>query len=141
MKTIDVHTTLGDVVNAYPALARELERRGLDYCCGGRRTLEEACAAAGLDPEDVASRLAEACVPTDPAPWTTMNLVELVDHIEAVHHRYVWDELPRLDALLDKVGGVHGERHPELTAVAEVFAELRAEFEPHLIKEERCSSR
>ena len=137
MKTIDVHTTLGDVVNAYPALARELERRGLDYCCGGRRTLEEACAAAGLDPEDVASRLAEACVPTDPAPWTTMNLVELVDHIEAVHHRYVWDELPRLDALLEKVVGVHGERHPELTAVAEVFAELRAEFEPHLIKEER----
>jgi regulator of cell morphogenesis and NO signaling len=137
VKTIDVHTTLGDVVNAYPALARELERRGLDYCCGGRRTLEEACAAAGLDPEDVASRLAEACVPTDPAPWTTMNLVELVDHIEAVHHRYVWDELPRLDALLDKVVGVHGERHPELMAVAEVFAELRAEFEPHLIKEER----
>ena len=66
-----------------------------------------------------------------------MNLVELVDHIEAVHHQYLWDELPRLAALLDKVRGVHGERHPELATIAEVFAELRADLEPHLMKEER----
>jgi regulator of cell morphogenesis and NO signaling len=137
MKTIDVHTTLADVVNVHPALARELERRGLDYCCGGGRTLEEACEAAGLDPETVADNLAQACVPADPAPWTSMNLVALVDHIENVHHQYLWDELPRLDALLEKVVGVHGARHPELATVAEVFAELRADLEPHLTKEER----
>ena len=137
MKAIDVNTTLCDVVNDHPALARELERRGLDYCCGGTRTLEEACEAAGLEPVTVADNLAQACEPTEPAPWTTMNMVELVDHIEAVHHQYLWDELPRLDALLDKVVGVHGGRHPELATVAEVFAELRADLEPHLMKEER----
>jgi regulator of cell morphogenesis and NO signaling len=125
------------MVTAHPRLARELERRGLDYCCGGRRTIAEACRAVGLDPETVAADLAAVNDPSDAEPWATMGIDELVDHIEAVHHRYLWDELPRLTALLDKVVGVHGSRHPELAAVAGMFAELRADLEPHLTKEER----
>ena len=66
-----------------------------------------------------------------------MTVVELVDHIESSHHRYLWDELPRLTALLAKVVGVHGDRHPELLETAEVLAEVRADLEPHLTKEER----
>ncbi len=65
-----------------------------------------------------------------------MSIAELVDHVEDVHHRYLWDELPRLTTLLDKVVGVHGGRHPELAVVAGVLAELRADLEPHLTKEE-----
>ena len=66
-----------------------------------------------------------------------MDARQLVDHIESTHHRYLWDELPRLSALVDKVRGVHGGRHPELHDVGECFADLRAELEPHLLKEER----
>ncbi|MGH9230934.1 MAG: DUF542 domain-containing protein [Acidimicrobiales bacterium] len=39
MTTIELDTTLAEVVTAHPRLARELERRGLDYCCGGNRTV------------------------------------------------------------------------------------------------------
>jgi regulator of cell morphogenesis and NO signaling len=137
MSTIGTETTLGEVVTAHPQLARELERRGFDYCCGGQRTIAEACRAMGLDPASVAADLAATSAVSDAEPWSTMGVVELVDHIESIHHRYLWDELPRLAALLDKIVGVHGERHPELSVVSEVFAELRSDLEPHLGKEEQ----
>lgn len=136
MSVIDEEMSLSDVVTAHPQLARELERRGLDYCCGGQRSIDEACRAVGLDPRVVAADLATASTAGDVEPWATMGTVELVDHIEGTHHRYLWDEFPRLTALLDKILGVHGERHPELSTIAEVFAELRADLEPHLTKEE-----
>ena len=66
-----------------------------------------------------------------------MTADALVDHIETTHHRYLWDELPRVTALVDKIVSVHGERHPELTEIATCFAEVRADLEPHMAKEER----
>ena len=140
MTTIDLDTTLAEVVTEHPRLARELERRGLDYCCAGRRTVAEASLAAGLDPGPVvdglvAATAGEAAGPEE--PWATMGVVDLVDHIVATHHRYLWDELPRLTALVAKVAEVHGDRHPELADVARLLAALRADIEPHLTKEER----
>ncbi|HEX6569328.1 MAG TPA: hemerythrin domain-containing protein, partial [Acidimicrobiales bacterium] len=105
--------------------------------CGGRRTIDEASRAAGLDPVAVARELSAAAREEDEAPWATMGVAELVDHIEAVHHRYLWDELPLLSTLADKIAGVHGGRHPELAEVRRLVDELRADLEQHLAKEER----
>ncbi|MDP9463974.1 MAG: iron-sulfur cluster repair di-iron protein [Actinomycetota bacterium] len=137
MATIDPIMTLGALVNDYPEMAREFERRGLDYCCGGGRTLADACAGKGLDPAVVAMELGVAATEGHASDWSTMGAAELVDHLEATHHRYLWDEMPRLSALVAKVVSVHGERHLELHAVAACYAELRADLEPHLLKEER----
>ncbi len=132
--------TLASLVDERPAAARVLERHQLDYCCGGRRTLAEACATAEVDPTEVLAEL-DAIDPDDtdgvPAPWTAMEPTQLVDHLEATHHRSLHDELPRLAALVDKVVGVHGDRHPELVAVGATFTALRNDLEPHLAKEER----
>ncbi|MDO8362652.1 MAG: iron-sulfur cluster repair di-iron protein [Actinomycetota bacterium] len=137
MAEIQVSMTLAEVVDAYPALTRELEGRGLDYCCGGKRTLGEACERAGLNAAQVAAELAAAIVPATPAEWTTMTADVLVDHLEHTHHRYLWAELPRITALADKIVSVHGEHHPELAGIAACYAEVRADLEPHLMKEER----
>jgi regulator of cell morphogenesis and NO signaling len=135
--TIESDATLASIVRAHPEVVRELEQRGLDYCCHGDRTLAEACRAAGLEPATVLARL-EAASGTDTVEaWTALSPAELVDHIEAVHHRYLWGELPRLAELTDKVVTVHGPRHPELASVAESFAAVRADLEPHLLKEEQ----
>jgi regulator of cell morphogenesis and NO signaling len=130
--------SLGDIVNAAPKLAPQLELFDLDYCCGGATTLADACAANDLDPESVIVEL-EAHLGTDSAPasWASMDAVELVEHLVSTHHRYLWDELPRLQALVDKVVGVHGDRHPELVDIAACFAAIRADIEPHLLKEEQ----
>ena len=131
MPTITTQSTLGDLVTADPALARQLERHGLDYCCGGSRTIAEACASQRLDVDAVIAELTAGADQPSPA-WTTMAADVLVDHIEATHHRYLWQELPRLSALIDKVTSVHGARHPELDDVARCFNALRADLEPHL---------
>ena len=66
-----------------------------------------------------------------------MDALALVDHVVAVHHVYLWTELPRLSALVAKVTLAHGLRHPELRDVAASFDELRSDLEPHMLKEER----
>ena len=137
MDTMDPTMTLAALVNAQPGLAREFERRGLDYCCGGSRSLVDACTNLGLDPETTWRELAAAVTIDHTANWSTMSAVELVDHLESTHHRYLWDEMPRLSALVAKVTSVHGRNHPELGAVATCFADVRADLEPHLLKEER----
>jgi len=134
---IDPKMTLGALVNAHPELARELERRGLDYCCGGGQTLTEACTSKGLDSVSTATELAAATKDGIIAEWSTMGALELVDHLESTHHRYLWEELPRLSALVAKIVSAHGERRPELQAIAACYEELRADMEPHLMKEER----
>jgi regulator of cell morphogenesis and NO signaling len=133
----DVHDpTLGDLVAANPAAARVLERFGLDYCCRGGRTLADACAAAGIDATVVASDLDDLAVGGD-TTWTTLDAPALADHIVDSHHRYLHEELPLIEALAAKVRSVHGERHPELADVARLVRALRADLEPHLLKEER----
>lgn len=134
---IDPSMTLGEIVTLRPSLAVELERRGLDYCCHGGRTLTEAAGEAGLHAQTVADELSVAHVDEPAAPWASLGPVELVDHIETVHHRYLWDELPRISALVDKITSVHGDRHPELAQVQRLYDELRTDLEPHLTQEEQ----
>lgn len=136
MTVFDVNETLGDLVTANPWLAAEFDRLGLDYCCGGKRRLVDAVDEAGLDLGVVLGSLG----PSDVAPvsvgWATMAPGELVDHLEVTHHAYLHEALPRLALLVDKVAGVHGARHRELEEVRSVFEALRADLEPHLLKEE-----
>ena len=84
MVKIDVSTTLAEAVDAFPQLTREFERRGLDYCCGGRRTLGEACALIGLDPEATVAELSAAAATSGSAEWTTMTADVLVEDRKSV---------------------------------------------------------
>ena len=134
MSTITPESTLADLVIARPELAARFDQLGLDYCCGGASTLAVATDRAGLE---LATTIAElesvpAAAPTTPA-WA--DLGELVDWIEATHHAYLRQALPGLTALADKVAAVHGANHPELTEVATLVHEIRADLEPHLNKE------
>lgn len=135
--TIDASMTLAQMIDRSPQLAREFERLGLDYCCGGARTLDEAGRALGFDIADLVLTLEHAAVGTEPGDWTTMGVSDLVDHVVEVHHGYLWDELPRVGALVEKILDVHGERHPELAEIAACWSAVRADLEPHLLKEER----
>jgi len=137
MTTIERTTTLASLVDERPELAPLLEQLELDYCCGGARSLEDACVDVGLDVDATTRELTEFAGPSQSAEWVGIGAGALCDHIESTHHVYLTAELPRLDDLVDRVVGAHGERHPELTDVQRVFRELRADLEPHLVKEER----
>jgi regulator of cell morphogenesis and NO signaling len=134
--TITLEWTLGDLVAERPGAARVLDRLGLDFCCHGEQTLGSACEEAGLDPASVAADLERESDGTGPPDWTGLGPVELVDHLVDTHHRYLRDELPWLDALAEKVLGVHGERHPELGQVRAIVALLGVDLPVHLDAEE-----
>jgi regulator of cell morphogenesis and NO signaling len=134
---IAAHTTLAALVTERPHLAASLDRLGLDYCCGGQRSLDAAVEAAGLELAEVLAELEREQVEPQRADWADLGAADLVDHLEATHHAYLHRALPRLDDLAAKVADVHGERHPELAEVRRLVHELRTDLEPHLQKEEQ----
>ncbi len=138
MLTLKPDTTLAELVTAHPELASRFDALGLDYCCGGQQLLTDAVGAAGLDLDVITAELQATPLQAgaDAGPgWDGID--GLVDHLEATHHAYLHDALPRLTALADKVAGVHGANHPELARVAELVHEMQEELEPHLRKEEQ----
>ena len=140
MAPITSSATVGQIVAARPQLARVFEAMQIDYCCGGKRSLDAVCRERGIEVGMLVQRLTDAEA-TSPKPagedWQTATLAELCENIERRHHDFLRRELPRLDAIIAKVVNAHGATHPELAEVQRVFQELRAELEPHMMKEER----
>lgn len=136
---LSVEKTVSELVVERPSRSRVFEELGIDYCCGGGVSLTEACAGAGLDPEEVLAELErrEAGRTEEEVELARMDMGELVDHIVETHHAYLREELPRLSFLVDKVANAHGGAHPELLRLRGVFEGLRAELEDHTAKEER----
>jgi regulator of cell morphogenesis and NO signaling len=130
--------TLGAIVGANYRAASVLERYGLDFCCGGKRTLEEACAQRHVDPAQVESALEalQAGSRNASEPDTSWNAGDLATHIVDRHHAYVRAQVPVISAHLAKLTRVHGDRHPELHSVAVHFAQVAAELRTHMVKEE-----
>jgi regulator of cell morphogenesis and NO signaling len=140
MHAFQVDDIVGDVVAHSPALARVFEQAGIDYCCGGRRTLGEACREKGLDPHLFLATLeksASASGDGSVVDAMTMTLTGLADHIEQTHHAYLRSELPRLDGMTEKVASVHGEKDSRLHAIRKTFLTLSEELSSHMMKEER----
>lgn len=132
-------TLVGQVVAEQPTTARIFELVGIDYCCGGQRTLAVAAAEAKVDVEVLLSALAVAGEGGGDAPttaWGERPLAELVDHIESTHHVFLRRELPRLAKIVETVTRVHMEAHPELLSVLATFTALHDELLPHLEHEE-----
>jgi regulator of cell morphogenesis and NO signaling len=133
------NATISEIAAGSLAAVRVFERFGIDYCCGGKRPLDDVCREKGLSSDAVRSELDRASgpLPTADRDWESTPLTELIAHIVSTHHAYLRTELPRLNAQLDKVARVHGVKHADrLTGLPEVYAELRAELEPHMMKEE-----
>jgi regulator of cell morphogenesis and NO signaling len=134
---INLTTTLAELVSRNERYAPVLERAGLDYCCGGQRSLGEAADEAGLDGSVLLGDLLRAVEPAAPGPeWVALGTAELCDHITTTHHTFLRERLPELLALAEKVEGVHGRRHPELTEVHRALQVLWSELLPHLAAEE-----
>lgn len=137
--SIDPERSLAELVLERPAAARVLTRLGLDYCCGGRRSLMEACNERGLDPSTVAVFLEHDPDPVavESADWTVAPLAELCAHIVDEHHARLRWELPRIAELAERAATVHGDARPQLRELRTELAELRRELESHIAEEER----
>jgi regulator of cell morphogenesis and NO signaling len=140
MQTIDLQANVGELVRQVPNRARVFESHKIDYCCGGKVSLARACEKRGIEAGEVLKQLAANDTAARDQPIVdadAMTLTELADHIEQTHHAYLREELPRLEFMTEKVSRVHGDKEPRLLQVREAFVALKAELEPHMMKEER----
>lgn len=134
---VDTSATLGDLVTEDSRRTRVMEKFGIDYCCSGQRSLADAASDAGLDLAEIANALDLPDRAPAAAGQSTSGNAALAHDIVDTHHAYLWEEMPRLNALVVKVHTVHGERHPELARVRTAYAELVTALDPHMTTEER----
>jgi regulator of cell morphogenesis and NO signaling len=131
--------TLGQIAANDLRKAQIFKKYGLDFCCGGKKTVKEACAEKGLDVTKVEQELQQAdrFPASRPLPYNEWNLDFLADYIVNTHHSYVRKTLPDIVTYAAKVHKVHGDRHPELKQIHELVDEVNAELTGHMVKEER----
>lgn len=128
--------TIGELVAEKPSRSRLFEQHGIDYCCGGKRSLREATSQAGIDIEAFLASLEAMPVVAEDRDWRETTVKELVGHILSAHHDWLKENLPRIERLAEKVARVHGEHAPETVEAGRLFDELAKEMVPHLEKEE-----
>ncbi|MGE5674034.1 MAG: iron-sulfur cluster repair di-iron protein [Mycobacterium leprae] len=140
MSGIDTHMTIAEIVVNRPDLMRVLEKIGIDYCCGGKKTLEKACLEKGLDATSIVLTLealgSAAPASADQTDWAKASLTDLANHIENTHHKFCKEELPRLSRLVAKVAQVHGPHNPKLADIQRAYEGVKDELLQHLPKEE-----
>lgn len=130
--------TVGAIVAEDFNRARLFERLGIDYCCHGSDTLNDACAKKGLDPVDVLSRLENNNETDGGAPdFASWPLDLLVDYVLKKHHRSFHQHHEELLVLVEKVDRVHGDHHHELHEVRLAVASSFEELDNHFAKEEQ----
>ena len=132
-------TKVKDIALSNPAARQILEDAGLDYCCGGGKSLHDACLHADVPAEEILTRLRENSKDVDPdeANWTSAPLSDLTRHIRERHHRYVREAIARVQPLLEKVEAKHGKNHSEIADIRRLFAEVAREMIMHMQKEEQ----
>jgi regulator of cell morphogenesis and NO signaling len=130
--------SVGQLVVERPARARVFEKLGIDYCCGGKRPLEEVCREKNLNYASVVQEMdtADAASTETERNWSSASVTDLCDHIEQTHHAYLKSELPRLEFLTTKVAARHGGNKPALLEVRDILIALKTEMESHMMKEE-----
>ena len=109
--------TVREIALENPSSIRVFESLGIDYCCGGKRPLSDACSHANVDFSRVVELLEQASQAPqapDTGAWRERPLRDLIAHIVQKHHAYVRQETPRIEGLLARAAAKHGPTQPEI---------------------------
>lgn len=130
--------TIGEMVASDYRKAEVFRKFGLDFCCGGKKTLEKACEKKGLDVVEVkkALKAVEDDFTTNTEDYNSWELDFLADYIINKHHKYIENSHPMLFEFSQKVARVHGSRHAEVVDIAHYYIEVAEELQLHMQKEE-----
>ncbi|MDR7000827.1 iron-sulfur cluster repair di-iron protein [Neobacillus niacini] len=134
-------TLVKDIVNELPKTSDVFKKNRIDFCCGGNIPLSQAAAQNNLNMDNLIEELKEVYEKSEPADtdlevWTNSESNTIIDHVIAAYHRVTEEELTQLSPYVTKVSRVHGDNHPELLKVNELFYEFKKEMIEHMAKEE-----
>ena len=130
--------TLAEIATTHPGAASVFYRHGLDFCCGGGRSLADACSARGLDSAALLAEVArEDAVASDAPRWDVAPLPALVDHIVGTYHRRLRETLPDLVGMAQKVEARHADKTSCPRGLAAHLTDMQEALLDHLAKEEQ----
>ncbi|MEQ7800964.1 iron-sulfur cluster repair di-iron protein [Pedobacter sp. ASV1-7] len=131
--------TIGEIVTRDYRKAQVFKDFGIDFCCGGKKTITEVCESKGIDAAELNNALEKVTdeVDTIGNDYQKWDIGFLTDYIINTHHQYVKDNTQFIIELANKVAKVHGNQHPELVRVAQIFTQVAMELISHLNKEEK----
>ena len=137
MQTTDV--TIRDFVIRDFRAAAVFHRYGIDFCCGGGKTLGEVCQTKKLEESAVLREISQACAveTSRPPQFSEWEADALTRHIVLQHHGYVRSAMPTIAAHTRKLAKVHGPANPELVEIADIFDDVCEEMTSHMMKEEQ----
>ena len=135
---ISKENIVGEVVAKDYRAASVFKSRGIDFCCKGNRSIRDVCEKENLDSSELVEELNQLAKHNvhEAVDYQSWDMDLLADYIEKKHHRYVAKKIPELKAYLNKVAKVHGERHPELLEIENLFTASAQELLAHMQKEE-----
>lgn len=130
-----------DIVNEFPKSSDVFKKYRIDFCCGGNIPLSQAIAANEINEEELMNELKalyekSSSTETDLEVWTNSDSNTIIDHVINHYHLTSREELSMMSPYVTKVSRVHGDSHPELLRVYELFYELKKELIEHMDKEE-----
>ena len=129
--------TIGDFVAENFRTAEVFKKYHIDFCCKGGRTVEEACDNKKVSPQQIYQELEEIVNrKSEDIDFNSWPLDLLADYVEKTHHKYVEEKSAMLIPYLNKLCKVHGERHPELFEINELFIGSAQDLAAHMKKEE-----
>jgi regulator of cell morphogenesis and NO signaling len=138
---LSTNTLIKDIVNELPKTSDVFKKFRIDFCCGGNIPLSQAIEANGINEEVLMDELRvvfekHGSTETDLDVWTKSDSTTIIDHVVNHYHRTSEEELAQLSPYVTKVSRVHGDNHPELLKVYELFYEFKKELTEHMAKEE-----
>jgi len=129
--------SLSGIALQHHGLIPVLEKYSLDFCCRGKKTLEEACAEKNIDLREIVNEMEQAGRSANTGlRFAAMSADELISYIIIHHHFYVTQSMPTIYGHIEKVATRHGDRYPKMKKVLELFAAVQGELLPHMQKEE-----
>jgi regulator of cell morphogenesis and NO signaling len=130
--------SVGEIVAADFRTAEIFKNAGIDFCCGGNKSLEQACREKNINYSSLIGKI--EVLKSRPVEqsfnFKDWNLSFLADYIVNNHHTYVLKAIPELVGYTRKIASVHGMNHPELIEVADLFGKVKEELLQHLKMEE-----
>ncbi|MBS1550415.1 MAG: iron-sulfur cluster repair di-iron protein [Bacteroidetes bacterium] len=132
-----LNKTIGEMVAEDFRTAAVFKKFGIDFCCKGNRSIEEACEPKNINPKDIYAAIENMNATQESSgDFNSWPLDLLADYVEKVHHSYVAEKTPVLLQFLNKVSRVHGDRHPELIEIYQLFEDSAQDLAAHMKKEE-----
>jgi regulator of cell morphogenesis and NO signaling len=134
---VSKESIIGDIVTANYKYAQVFKNVGIDFCCNGNRTIEQACEKKGIEATDILQQLQKLDVVNNSiTDYNSWPLDLLADYVVKKHHRYVEQKTLEIKPYLNKIVKVHGAQHPELAEVEALFNASAGELAQHMKKEE-----